>query len=59
MNSLKESGTKRGRQSGREVEGEEGWQAWRGAEQTKGEKTDGEKETILDGDCILKIWFIC
>lgn len=43
MNSLKESRTKRGRQSGREVEGEEGWQAWRGAEQTKGEKQTERK----------------
>lgn len=43
------------REGGERVEGR---QARRGAEQTKGKKTEGKnnkkKEPILDGDCILR-----
>lgn len=58
MNSLKESSTKRGRQSGREVkewrEGrqDEGLSRRRGKKQR--ERTTKKKEPILDGDCILR-----
>lgn len=56
MNWLKESGTKRGRQSRREVKEKRDGRHDEGLSKRKGKKYRGrEKKPILDNDCILKI----